>query len=400
MLYTAYMAETRRTQRAMFASVTCLAGSVLPASLTGALGVQISGALGFDKSGLGFALAAFYLLSAVIAVSAGEFSDRVGPRRSLQISTVVSGACLVLIGAGARSFLLLAVLLAFGSMGMTLAGSATKVLVAREVPVHRHGTAFGMQMSAIPFAALLAGLAVPSIGLTIGWRWAFVLAAAVPVIGFLSLPSEPATAAPAPKRPGGRFSHVAFGPLLILGATAMLGAAAATTMASFFVVAGTEVGFAEGTAGLLLSAVMALVILVRVVFGSVADRHEDGHIRAVSALLLVAGAGFAIVATGSKALFPLGAFVALSFGWTWTGLLVHAVVRHYSHAPGVASGAIVAGLNSGSLVGPLVFGLVFEHGSYGIAFAVTGGWAVLAGMAALVGDRRVRTATSAAPAIA
>jgi predicted MFS family arabinose efflux permease len=383
----------------MVSAIASLTASILPAFLTGALAVQIGDDLDIGTGELGVALGVFYLLSAVTSLHAGEFADRIGPRRALQIANLLSGLCLLGVAALAWSFPALLAILVVGSAGLTVAGPGTKVVVARYVTPARHGVAFGVQMSAIPLAALLGGLAVPSIGLTLGWRWAFVIALVVPLLGLLTLPPEPATPAPpaapsADRAAGGRFAHVDLRPLLVLGVAATLGCAAATTTSSFFVVAATDTGFAEGTAGLMLSAVSAAVIAFRILFGSVADRYESGHPQAVTALFVLSTVGYLLLATGSKALFPMGGFVALAFGWAWTGLLVFTVVRHHPDAPGLASSVIVGGLNLGSVLGPLLFGILVQHVATETAFLVTGGWTLVAAVACWVGTKRLEGAVA------
>ncbi len=373
----------------MVSAIASLTATALPAFLTGALAVQIREDLGFSASRLGLAVAAFYLFSALGSLHAGELSDRIGPRRALLLANGASAVCLLAIALLARSFGSLLVILTLGSAGLMIAGPATKVLVARAVPPAKHGLAFGIQMSAIPLAALLGGLAVPVVGQTLGWRWAFAGAALVPVLGAVTLPRSATAPPPATAPRARRFGHIEFGPLVILGTASVLGSAAATTMASFFVVTGTDVGFSEGVAGGLLSGVSAFVIVLRIVFGSMADRFESAHPQTVTGLFLLSSLGYVGLMTEAKALFPVGALVALAFGWAWTGLMVFAVVRHYPHAPGLASSTIVGGLNLGSVLGPLAFGAVLDHLSTGVAFGMAGGWSLAAAWAAFAGTARL-----------
>ena len=172
----------------MVVAVALLTASALPAFLLGALGIQVTDDLGFSKTQLGVAIAAFYLVSAIGSLHAGALSDPIGPRRSLLLSNAVSAVCLLAVATLANGFAALLVIMLFGSVGLMVSGRATKVLVAREVPVSQQGLAFGIQMSAIPFAALLGGLAVPTIGLTVGWRWAFAGAVLIPLLGAVTLP--------------------------------------------------------------------------------------------------------------------------------------------------------------------------------------------------------------------
>src|SRR5829696_7279082 len=47
--------------------------------------------------------------------------------------------------------------------------TAANLSLAREVPASRQGLSFGIKQAAIPVATLLAGLAVPTIAVTLGW---------------------------------------------------------------------------------------------------------------------------------------------------------------------------------------------------------------------------------------
>jgi predicted MFS family arabinose efflux permease len=381
--------------QAMVAAVASLTASALPAFLLGALGIQITDDLGLSKTQLGIAIAAFYLVSAIGSLHAGALADWIGPHRSLLLANVVSAACLLAVATLANGFPILLVTMLFGSVGLMISGPATKVLVARGVPAARQGLAFGIQMSAIPLAALLGGLAVPTIGLTVGWRWAFAGAALIPLLGIVTLPPERAGRDSSAPRPAG-LGHVDFRPLAVLGTAAVLGAAAATTMASFFVVTGTAAGFSEAAAGVMLSVVSGLVIVLRIAFGRVADRWESAHPYAVAGLFVVATVGYLLLVLGSKALFPIGAFLALSCGWAWTGLLVYTVVLHHPAAPGLASSVIVGGMNLGSVVGPLGFGLAIERLEDSAAFAVIGAGTLLAAGASRLGLERLSRAAQPA----
>src|SRR5690606_8152837 len=98
----------------------------------------------------------------------------VGPERSLRSAAVMSGLALAAIAALAPSIWVIVGLLGVAGLANAWAQPASNVLLARVVSPDRLGVALGVQKSAIPAAALLGGLAVPTIALTVGWRWAFV----------------------------------------------------------------------------------------------------------------------------------------------------------------------------------------------------------------------------------
>ena len=381
--------------RALGAAIITLTAGVLPGFLTGALGGAIGDELGFGKAGLGVAIASAYSVAAIGSVHAGELSDRIGPRRTLLAAMAMSLLGFLGIAAFAHSLANLLVFLVIAASGHTLAGTATKVLVARQVPLRRHGLAFGMQMAAIPFAAVLAGFAVPVISETIGWRWAFLFGAALPVLGAAALPQEgqPKNAV---SRPRG-FDHVDLPPLFVLGAAAVLASAAATTTATFYIISAEEVGISAGTAGSLLAATSAAVIAVRIAFGAVADRFRGGHLTTVVLLLCTSSFGYLLMAPGIGWLFAVGALVALVFGWSWPGLMVFALVRAYPDAPGVASAFVVGGMNLGSVIGPVVFGVVSDALSAPTAFGTLTLWTMAASLACAGGQKQLRRHSTGAP---
>ena len=381
--------------RAVAASVVCLTAGILPGFLTGALGSSIKEEFGLGDRGLGLAVALTYLLSGLATIHAGELSDRVGFRRSLVASMVIAAAGFLWVALLAHTLTMLVVGLVVAGAGLTLVGPAAKVLVADHVRPERHGIAFGVHMSGIPLAPLLAGLAVPVVGWTVpgtdwttGWRWMFVGAAALATAGLLMIPAERTRTPQAPLAKGpaaGRFAHVRMRPLFVFGAAAVLASSAVTSTASFFVVSSTDAGVSESVAGLVLSAATAGVILARITLGLLADRIHDSAVATVAALLASSAGGYALMAGGAAWMYVLGGQAALILGWSWPALMVVALVRMNPHAPGLATAFVVSGLNLGAVFGPAVFGLVSDAMSPSAALAVCALWALAAASLNLLG---------------
>ena len=374
--------------RAVAASIACLTASVMPGFLAGALGSDIKDEFAIGDTGLGMTLAATYLISGVASIHAGELSDRMGARRSLLLSMWVTVAGYLAVAVLARSFPTFLVSMAVAGAGLTLAGPAAKVLVAQHVSTGRHGVAFAVHMSAIPLAPLLAGLTVPLVGGTSGWRWAFVGGAVLAVVGILMLPAEmrapeprPASAAAAP----GRFAHVRLAPLFAFGASATLASSAVFSAAAFFVVNSESAGISEDSAGLLLSATSAGVIVARILLGVMADRGRTGDILTVAVLLVASAGGYALMAADTPWLYALGGQIAIILGWSWPGLMVLALVRMNLHAPGLASSFAVGGLNLGAVVGPAAFGAISDAASSPVALVVAAVWTFAAASLCLLG---------------
>ncbi|MYA14855.1 MAG: MFS transporter [Acidimicrobiaceae bacterium] len=388
--------------QAVAASVACVTASVMPGFLAGALGSDIKAEFGIGDTGLGVALALTYIFAAVAIVHAGELSDRIGSRRSLTISMLVTMAGYLVVAGAARSFAMLLVGLTVAGAGLTLAGPAAKVLVADHVSPERQGLAFGVHMSAIPLGPLLAGLTVPVVGGTDGWRWPFLGGAVLAGAGMLMLPRERA-AAPSAARPSrdpaaGRFGHVRKGPQIVFAAAAKLASCSVVAAAAFFVVNSEAAGISESTAGLLLSAASAGVITVRIALGALADRFRTGAVSTVAMLLTASAAGYALMAANTPWLYALGGQAAIILGWSWPGLMVLALVRIYPEAPGLASSFVIGGLNLGAVIGPVAFGAISDAASPAVALAVAAAWVLGAAVLSLASRIRLDSSRSPSPA--
>lgn len=68
-----------------------------------------------------------------------------------------------------------------GGRGIAIASPATNRRIVNSVPIGRRGLGFGIKQSFLPAARVLAGLSVPLIALTHGWRYAFWLGRALSI---------------------------------------------------------------------------------------------------------------------------------------------------------------------------------------------------------------------------
>jgi MFS family permease len=348
--------------------------------------VQLREDLGFGEAQLGLAVGAVFAAAAVSSAVLGRTAERLGPTRSMRTSATVSAASLLGVALAARSYPTLLLWLALGGVANALAQPAANLFIARNVAPARLGMAFAVKQSGIPAATLLGGLAVPSIALTVGWRWAFAVGALLPIAGAIWIPaSKPG---PATTDATGSRSKVRLPlpPLVVLAVGIGFGAAAAGTLGAFLVNAAVESGIAEGPAGLLVSVGSAIGIAVRLHAGRRADRRDGGHLRVVS-LMLVAGS-FAYVLYATQVSWVLVAATPLAFGagWGWPGLFNLAIVRAHPAAPGAASGITQTGTYFGAVAGPVVFGAVVEAASYRAGWLLAAACA-LAGAATIAAGR-------------
>ena len=380
-----------RPTLSLVSSASSQTAALFPAFAVGALAPLMGEDLGFGAAGLGSAVACLFLLAAATSPHAGTLADRLGPQRSLRTANILTGAALLVVATVVRSYWVLLAALAIGAIGLSIAGPGCSTMVARGLPARRHGVGFGVLAAAAPLAVVLAGLSVPTIGLTLGWRWAFGIAVAMPLAGFVLAPAYGTRSGPDVKRAGAArgLSEIDYGPLNLIGMAAGLGSAATTSMAAFFVSAAIDAGLSEGLAGNLLAVASGAPVATRIAAGYLADRFESGHLRVVSLLLGASTAGYVAAATGSTVMVPLGAIFALGVGWGWSGLMLHSVIRAYRDSPGAASGMTFGGLNVGGVVGPFAFGLLVEQVSYGAAFLTMAACALLAAVAIDASRRRL-----------
>ena len=383
-----------RWARVLVAPAAVTTACVLPSFLLGAMAVQVRRDLGFGTSGVGLAFAMFFVAASAASALGGRIAERIGAVPAMRLAGVISGAASLAVAVTARSFATLLIPLAVAGAANAVCQPAANLLIARAVPAHRQGVGFAVKQSAVPMATLLAGFAVPSLALTVGWRWAYV-AAAVLALGTLPLvPSRSDLAAGAtPPEPRGevrgRRADVAVGVMALLTGGIGFGAAAGGTLGSFLVSAAVDTGISEGNAGLLLTAGSLAGIIVRLAAGAQADRRDGDHLRVV-ALMLALGAGtFALLATGQPWAYVLAGPAGFCTAWAWPGLFNLAVVQANPSHPAAATGITQTGTYIGAVSGPLLFGVLADHTSYPAAWLVAAGFAVVAAAVMAAGGARL-----------
>lgn len=380
--------------RPLAAVIAVVTTGVLPVFLTGAMGVQVRRDLGFGEGGLGLVVGAFFIGGTAASAALGRVSERLGPTLSMRLSATLSATVLLAIAVLADSYVTLLLMLSVGGVANALTQPAANLFIARTVDRTRLGVAFAVKQAAVPAATVLGGLAVPTIALTVGWRWAFVLGAVLSLAGAASVPAI--DSGPASGDSGGRVERSALRILLVLSAGIGLGAAAAGTLGAFLVSAAVEAGIDEGPAGLLVAVGSAIGIAVRLVAGYRADRRGGGHLRVVAIMLLLGAAAYLLYATGSALVILLATPLAFGAGWGWPGLFNLAVVRQNPDAPGAASGITQTGTYFGAFAGPLLFGWVAEQTSYAAAWLVAAACCLGASVFVVAGRRMIGRARVAA----
>jgi MFS family permease len=385
-----------RPVRAAVGAVTTTTASVLPVFLTGALTVQISAELEFDPAGLGLIVALYFGISAVASLPCGWLVERYGAGLTSRVAVLGVACAMSAIAAFARSFPALVVMLLCCAWCNALGQLASNMALARHVPASHLGLSFGIKQAAIPIATLLSGAAVPAVALTIGWRWAYVIAAWLAVGALLLAPRESGQR----ERGSAVRSDRATGALSVIGLAAGLGAGAATALGIFLVAAAVDRGIDAGLAGLTLTMGSVVGLALRLVNGWLADRRSGGHVAAVAGSLMLGAVGLALLAMPGAPALVFGTVLAFGLGWSWPGLLQFAVVRLHPEAPAAATSIVQVGVYGGGFVGPIAFGFLAAHASFPVAWLAGAAMMLLAGVLMVIGRRMLLTHRAAATELA
>ncbi len=374
-------------RRIQVAALTTALVGTLPVFLTGALAVQIGHDIRLGPARLGIASGTFFAAAACGSALMGRLAERVGPGRAMR-GAASSNA--VLLGAIALtpSYPVLLVLLMAAGFANALAQVGANLLVARGIDPLRQGWSLAIKQAGVPAGTLLGGLAVPVLGVTVGWRWAYVAGAVGAVLAALAVPAGVVPAAG--RRTGNaREGDVPLGPLVILAVAVGFAAAANGTLATFLVSAGVEAGLGESAAGLVLTFGATIGITMRLLAGHRADRRGGRHLPVVTLLLAGGAAGYLLLAPGNVATHLVGAAIAFGSGWAWPGLFNLAIVRLNPGAPAAATGITQTGVYAGALSGPVLFGLAVDAWGYGPAWILAAVSTTLAALGVLYGRRQV-----------
>ncbi|WP_243709699.1 MFS transporter, partial [Micromonospora sp. 15K316] len=377
-------AAPTRPVRASASAIAVTIACVLPVFLVGGLAVQLGEELRFSPAGLGLVVSVYFGVGALASVPSGALAERYGPAVVARAGILLSTACLLAVATLARSFPVLLGLMAVGGVANALGQLASNAALARHVPPHRQGLSFGVKQAAIPVSTLLAGAAVPTIALTVGWRWAFVAAAVAALATLLAVPAREGGAT---RRAGRVRAGRGTGALVVIGVAATLAAGAANALGTFVVDAAAARGLAPALAGLMLTLGGAVCVVTRVGSGWLADRRSGGHVAVIAAMLLVGAGGLGLLTVAGVAPLVVGVVLGFGLGWAWPGLLNFAVVRLHPQAPAAATSITQTGVYAGGCLGPLGLGTVAARIGYPAMWGTAALAMLLAAALMLTGSR-------------
>lgn len=370
------MRDPARPAIVVGAIVFATVSTVFPGFLIGAMSVQVSSEFEIGEGTYGWALGSFFLGATAGSVGLGRLAQRIGPRRQIIGVLGLSAAVQLLLAGFASSFTHVVVALAV--CGLANAANQTAInLALTEARLPRLGLSMAIKQSSMPGAALLSGLAVPLLALTVGWRWAYVTGAV------LALSAIALVRAALPVGVTGRL--VSDGVRPRSSRAALLGAAVgggflafcAGGLTAWVVGSGVDAGLSQGAAGAMLSLGAAVGIALRLAWGFRLDSLRTAPLRLAGVMVLVGAAGFWLLGIRSPGWHIAATLVAFGTGWVWPIFTNYGVVRANPAAAAAATGVTQTGVYVGVFVAPLATGWMIETGGYPTMWSVVAASAVV-----------------------
>lgn len=380
-------------RRAMAIGAAATVVCSLPVFFTAAMAVQVTADLRFGTVGIGAAVATFFGTMALSSIHLGRLADRLGATVSLRIATIGAALAATGIAVVSTSWLTLVVWLVLAGIAAALAQPAANRLLIHRVRRDRLGTAFGLKQSAPPTASMLAGLSVPAIALTVGWRWGYAALAVAALLVAVAVGPRPTDAPPqVPRAHRPKLEPLRDRPTLVVLATTFgLAFATSSVVLAFYVDAAVRAGTSPRNAGLVFAAASLTAVVTRLAAGVACDRFPIDPLRLCAALLATGAVGIGLLASGRPAVMTLGAVIGIAGTWGFPGLFWFALVRAYPETPGRITGTM-APAAIGGIVGPIGFGALATSRGYPFAWAMSATLAVFAATTMLFAARQLTAA--------
>ena len=334
---------------------------MLPIFLISTQVLQIEADIGFGVAELALATTCFFAAAALASNVGGGIVSRLGPSVGIRLGSSMTIVACAVAGLAMVPWMI-PVAAVFGGIGNGVIQVGSNVAIFDGVRPGRQGLAYGAKQAAVPTASILAGLALPAIGLLFGWRWVFAGAVALALVLALSTPElRRGDGATRVEQPVGRLSVS----MIWLGIAGITGATAGSGLSLFVVPSAVDIGIGEAAAGGVLAFCSALVVVLRIGVGWLVDRkRSSGHLEMAAIAAVGAAASFVLMTASVPALYLVAMPIALLGTWGWQGVIFYTLVTTYPEIPAKASGMLLSSNLTGTLVGPLVVGAFAGRSNY------------------------------------
>jgi sugar phosphate permease len=335
--------------------------------------VFVQAEYGLTYTGLAVPLTVFAIVSAIFQTPAGMLADRIGPFAVLVAGLVLGAVAFALTGL-VHSYWFLVVMFALAGLANTVYHPADYALLSHHVAGERMGSAFSIHT----FAGMLGGAVAPATILftqtLVGWRGAFVLAAAMGLVVAIALlllredfTDSPHHAAKARAREGAgvdRRKLLLSWPILASFAFFTMQAATGVGVMNFGPIAlkalfdvPIELGNVALSANLLLGAIGVLA------GGLAVTRVRSQHAFAAFGLLI---AGISILLVGAADFGTVMLITLMCINGFASGIIMPSrdlLVREVTPpgAFGTVFGFVTTGFNVAGVAFPLMFAALLDH---------------------------------------
>jgi FSR family fosmidomycin resistance protein-like MFS transporter len=356
---------------------------------------------GVSYTQIGFAFAAFNIVSATLQTPAGFLVDRLGAR-ILLIGGLLIGAGAFIVAGVVHSFWVLVVMFAVAGLGNTVYHPADYAMLSQNVPGERIGQAFSVHT----FAGMLGSAVAPASLLMLhslwGWRGAFigagVLGLAVAAILLLMRDESRNASAHVPAAPT-KTENAAAGWRLLMSPPILLNLGFFVLLAmisgginNYSVVAfGALFATPVTTANAALTGYLALSAIGVLIGGLLVTRtSRHGMVASIGlALMALLTAVVAEIDLGSLLLIAVMTVNGFFFGVIMPSrdMIVREVTPPGSF--GKVFGFVTTGFNIGGIISPLIYGAIMDRGSPGLVFLLAAAFSLLAIATVAIRPRRL-----------
>ena len=355
-----------------------------------ALGPFLAPDLDIDPSQLAYLITSAFGVAAVLSLWAGAVVDRIGSRRALQLLflTIAVAFSFTLI---VPNFAGLVAAVAICGIAQALANPVTNLLIAQRVAAKKRAKLVGLKQSGVQLAALFAGLVLPAVALTWGWRSAFgILVPLALLFAFTAYHVTPKTHEQ--QKQGLKLSRPN-ALLLYLMSIQFCLALALSAFVTFLPTFATQQGMAPAMAGALIALFGGAGMLSRIVLTPLTAKLKEESWMLLS---LNAASALAIVVTmqaapGSHWPLWLGAIGVGLTAVATNAIAMSMLIKDAAFGVVTSASAYVSvAFFGGFALGPLIYGSVLSatpNGSF-LGWQITIGILILACVLALLLARK------------
>jgi predicted MFS family arabinose efflux permease len=371
---TALVLPRNGTLSILIVVTAAMAVAVLPGFCLAVLADPILDELAISRTEFGIVSAVIPGVAAIASVHLGGLADSRGGR-STTILALLLGAASLLAIAGSFSYAMLLGAAVVAGLCQGGATSSTNLVVLESFDRARRGLIVGIKQSGEMLAIVGAGVAIPLLAETFGWRGSIGLAALLPLAAVLVAIVVPRhrrpDRSPAPAENGPTKLPVDVWWLTVYAAIMGLAGGALSTYLPLYAQEG--VGMSTVVAGQALALTGLVAIPGRILWGHYAERTRRyvGYLRLLSALAALGAFVFWLASRTDPAIVWAGSIIWGLSQLSWSVVAMLAVLAFaLPGSAGRASGAMLVGMSVGLTVGPIVFGAVVDAtGTYDLGFA-------------------------------